>query len=132
MELTTQNSRVAIVPYIDSGVNPLSAIQRAFAPLISQFNAGDDTSLPVLSPIQAQKEQSAILKARIHGLEEEIARQLIIYTSGAVYDTLIQARTDLYNMRTLPGTVDALNSELNRIAGVVNGIADYDFRFETA
>jgi hypothetical protein len=31
----------------------------------------------------------------------------------------------------LPGTSAALNSELTRIDGIINGIADYNFRFET-
>ena len=132
MELSTMNSRIAVVPYIDSGSHPLAAVQRTLAQLFTTLGPGDEVGPPPLSPIQSQKEQSSLLKGRIAGLQEEISRQLLLHTSGSVYDTLIQARTDLYHMRDLPGTVEALNSELNRISNVVNGIADYDFRFETA
>ena len=132
MELTTMNSRIAVVPYIDSSSNPLAGVQKALSQLFTTVAPGDEVGPPPLSPIQSQKEQSTILKSRIAGLQEEISRQILIHPSGSVYDTLIQARTDLYHMRDLPGTVDALNLELNRISDVVNGIADYDFRFETA
>ena len=132
MELTTMNSRIAVVPFVDSSSHPLVAAQKALASLFTGSNDGDLIGPPPLSPIQSQKEQSAMLKGRISDLQTEISQQILIHPSGAVYDSLIQARTDLYNMRNLPGTVDALNSELNRIAAAVNGIADYDFRFETA
>jgi hypothetical protein len=56
---------------------------------------------------------------------------LITEKSGAVHDTLTQCRTDLLNLRNLPGSASAIGSEVERIAAQINAIADYTFRFET-
>ena len=124
--LTTKPNRVAIIPYVKAPeLRDLTKVIAQSVPYIP------DIPLRSLSQLELKQEESLNLKYRINGLQEEISRQLLTHPNGAVHDTLIQCRTDLYNMRDLPGTVEALNTELARIAGIVNGIAEYEFRFET-
>lgn len=49
----------------------------------------------------------------------------------ATYQVLLGYRAELIGLRTLPGTADAVNSELLRITSAINDIMDYKFRFET-
>ena len=43
---------------------------------------------------------------------------------------LMAYRDELFNLRNLPGTFEALNLECERIATAVNNILSYEFRFE--
>ena len=49
----------------------------------------------------------------------------------ATYQVLLGYRAELIGLRTLPGTADAVNTELLRITTAINNIMDYKFRFET-
>ena len=130
--LYTGLGRLVILPYVDSvgqegGVNPFKIFGRSLA----QFTDPGDVIPPGMTPLEKQQTDSIELKYRINENIAAVDRLLVSYPSGAVHDTLQQCRTDLINMRDLPGTADALNSELKRITDQVNAIADYQFRFET-
>ena len=49
----------------------------------------------------------------------------------ATFAVLTAYRAELVGLRTLPGTQDAISSELLRITKAINDIMDYQFRFET-
>ena len=130
--LTSGLSRLIIFPFIDylADVGRTSPILKLGRALALQQDSGDVIP-PPFTPIELQKTDSIELKYRINEATSEIDRLLVSYTSGAVHDTLVQCRADLIAMRNLPGTADALNSELKRITDQVNAISDYQFRFET-
>ena len=133
--LTAGLSRLIIFPYIDSdadlgNTNPFAVLGKALSRAGFSADPGE-VMPPPFTPIEKQKSDSLDLKYRINETIAEIDRLLVTNTTGAVNTTLQQCRTDLIAMRTMPGTADALNSELKRITDIVNGIADYTFRFET-
>jgi hypothetical protein len=131
-KLILRPNRIVVIPFGDHGIDGGGVPAVFRAPLIG-LNAitGNDLIMSPLTPKEAQQEDALDLKYRIREALLDVERLLAEHTAGAVQATLIQCRTDLTAMKTLPGTSAALNSELTRIDGIINGIADYNFRFET-
>ena len=46
-------------------------------------------------------------------------------------EVLVGIKMEMVGLRDLPGTVDALNTELLRLTTQINDIYEYSFRFET-
>ena len=127
------NGRFVLIPYVDNtgqsgfSANPLHAIFSA----LGRTTTADEELPPPLSPDEQKKLIALDIKETITATEE-IIDSLIITNSGsqAVIDTLEQYRADLQTLKGLPGTADALNTELKRITDGVNAIAEYQLRFE--
>lgn len=133
LKLRTGFARLIILPFITAdGQAGFSKSLANIAPIKYQKAVVAESQLSPINNLNTiAKEDSIELKFRINECIAEIDRLFVSYTSGAVHDALVQHRADLIAMRNLPGTAEALNSELNRITAAVNAIADYDFRFET-
>ena len=133
LKLRTGFARIIILPFITAaGQTGRSKSLADIVPIAYQKALVAQSELsPITNLNTIAKEDSIELKFRINECITEIDRLLVTNTSGAVHDALLQHRVDLIAMRTLPGTAEALNSELNRITAAVNAIAAYDFRFET-
>jgi hypothetical protein len=132
--ITAGSCRIILVPFISSDSQvALDPWARAMVMLGSAPRAGiiGDEVPPPLTAKEKQKEDSTDLKHMINDCISEIDRLLVTSPSGAVGNALKQHRADLIAMRSLPGTVAALSSELTRITSAVNALADYKFRFET-
>ena len=52
------------------------------------------------------------------------------HPSGSVYDDLMSTRAELANLVNLPGTIDQIWDEYDRLAAMVNPYISFNFRFE--
>ena len=99
---------------------------------------GDDNpaEIPEETPQERAAADSGALKAAINASLANIDANLRMLddlndpTQEATKTALKANRDELFNLRTLPGTYDALNQECLRINTAVNDILSYDFRFE--
>ena len=145
VNLNVGMTRLIILPYRDSigqglidpqGVNARSrsgptptAKERATAAAV-----GLDIETPPAPPTFTQLNElaSASFKNDIQQMSTAIESYLTDTSlSQAVRDALHQYRADLETAKTLPGSIAAIQSELQRIASGITGIVDYNFRFET-
>ena len=96
----------------------------------------DPSVLPPETPQERAKADSGALKSAINASLANIDANLRMLddmddpNQDATKDALKGHRDELFNLRTLPGTYEALNAECLRINTAVNDILTYDFRFE--
>ena len=127
------NGRFVLIPYVDKdGQEGLSRnfLATTFAAL-SRMTPSQEEAPPVLSPTEEKHRVAAEIKHDI--LETELTIDALLITqvgNTSVINALNQYRADLQVLKALPGTAEALNTELKRITDGVNGIAAYDLRFE--
>ena len=128
LPFVTKEGQDGLIPDTRSG-----KINHPLKDLISEFSADDNdiTPLPPYSELEKQKDDSMFLKSVINDTVSQIDKLLVDITTGTVHDTLVGYRVELHNLRDLPGTFNAINSEVKRISDAVNAIDDYQFRFET-
>lgn len=143
--------RLILVPYLtkagqvlpDEGVDlppdqlPFSLPNVFLADGVTLEDTMDDPSiLPEETPQERAAADSGALKSAINASLANIDANLRMLDDMADpnQDTTKEAlkayRDELFNLRTLPGTYDALNQECLRINTAVNNILSYDFRFE--
>ena len=81
-----------------------------------------------------QADDAAELKKMINDSIILCDQQSIYYKDNdpEVYDLIQGYRTELINLRNEPGPSSVVFDSLKAITNNLNGIADYDFRFETA
>lgn len=127
------NSRMIVVPYITAAGQQGKASGFAKASRFASLFSTDSEELPpALSPGDIQKQVAAEIKGEVLAAEQAIDALKVTNTlSPAVIATLDQLREDLQTLKTLPGTSQAINTELKRITDAINAIGQYDFRFET-
>lgn len=94
----------------------------------------DDMEPEVLPPTEAELRDMASYEMK--QVISECIRNIDGYgitpdKDDATYQVLLGYRAELIGLRTLPGTMDAISSEVLRITTAVNDIMDYQFRFET-
>ena len=96
---------------------------------------------PPMTPEQQQASDSTTFKLAINESIWQIDKSMAYLsnpppTDLTDYTATIAAlegyRLELLNIRSLPGTAEAISSELQRITGAVNALTDYNFRFETS
>ena len=138
-------TRLIILPYRDSIgqdiVDPLGAnARRRSGPIPTAMNRAKSAAIgltidtPPSPPTFTQLNElaSSSFKSDIQQMITVIETTLTDTSiSQAVKDALNQYRADLETAKTLPGSIAAIQSELQRIAAGITGIVDYDFRFET-
>ena len=93
----------------------------------------DIFQLPEETPKERGIQDAFALKTAINSLVftiDENIEWLDVTTDALTIQTLKDYRQELFTLRSLPGTYEALNSECLRIAQGVNAITDYGFRFE--
>ena len=96
----------------------------------------DPAELPEETPQVRAAEDSAALKTAINNCVNNIDYNLRFIDDSsdpeleATKTQLMAYRDELFNLRNLPGTFEALNQECERIATAVNNILSYEFRFE--
>lgn len=140
VRLNVGKLRVIIQPFRDSygqaELDPIAA--RALKGSIPSFTARaaavpatSDTPLPPLSSTDLKHIAGVSFRNSIQSLLAAIDTQLNTPgNSAAVTTTLNGYRAELVNLKTMPGSASALNSELQRISDAVNAIIEYSFRFE--
>ena len=111
--------------------------RRLFAEGVTGLEDDDPAVLPEETPQERASADSSALKSAINNCVSNIDYNLryIDDTPGSDQEAtkiaLMSYRDELFNLRNLPGTYEALNLECERIASAVNDILDYDFRFQT-
>lgn len=136
--------RVIIIPYldmdgqmqIDSGEgNNRTAAYKTFEGR-SLFDTGDidgsDPSPPTAPPTQADidKMKANDLRQALHYTVTAIDLTTVqTHPSGAVYDKLMGIRAELVNLVNLPGTVDQVFDEYERLAAQADPYISFNFRF---
>ena len=101
--------------------------------LEAAYDADPDAEIPIDgSPAAEQKDDAAELKKMINdGLIA--CDQLSVYykdNDTQVYDIVQGYRAELLNLRNEPGPSSVVFDALKVILDNINGVADYDFRFE--
>ena len=97
----------------------------------------DPAVLPEETPQERAAADSSALKSAINNCVSNIDYNLRFIDDSEdpnleTTKTALKAyRNELFNLRNLPGTFEALNQECERIAEAVNDILTYDFRFES-
>ena len=111
--------------------------QRLFAEGVSEDDQDEQAELPEETPQERAAADSSALKSAINNCVNNIDYNLRFIDDSSdselqtTKEALIAYRDELFNLRNLPGTFEALNQECERIALAVNDILTYDFRFES-
>lgn len=112
-------------PAAFAGPVPTVAARAAASPRIS------DTPLPPLSSTELKHIAGVSFRHSIQSLLTAIDTHLNTPgISNAVKLALTNYRVELIDLKSMPGSVSALNAELQRISDAVNAITEYSFRFE--
>ena len=110
--------------------------RRLFAAGVTGFEDDDPAVLPEETPQERANADSGALKSAINNCVSNIDYNLRFIDDTPDTDkeatkvALMGYRDELFNLRNLPGTYEALNLECERIASAVNDILNYDFRFQ--
>ena len=159
-ELSGGNARFIVIPYIDrkgqneiypdddyelptdplarsvTGVQQTYALKTPSAKWLEFERAEsvpfEDIELPS-TPGDLQYEDSTELKSMIAESLKLIDQQSLYYkdVNTTTYDLLQTYRLELLNLRNEPGPASVVYDALKVITDKVNGVAAYDFRFET-
>ena len=137
----TQEGQVLPGEDIDIPIDPLPFMRQAhrlFAEGVSFEDAEDNPAiLPEETPQERAAADSGALKNSIAAALANIDANLRMLddmsdpNQETTKEALKAYRDELFSLRNLPGTYDALNQECKRITDAVNDILTYDFRFES-
>jgi hypothetical protein len=94
------------------------------SPVEPEYDPPTDSELKQLASYQMKQTiNGAIANIDAYGITPD--------KDDTTFAVLTGYRAELVGLRNLPGTADAINSELLRITTAINDIMDYKFRFET-
>ena len=157
VNLTAGAGRLILCPYLPAGKQVLPDEPGAPIPpdplpftspmgFLGYAEAGENPSInedeeipPKATPQELKDQDAEDLKQAIQATLNEITSLLqFLYDPPAAYEddptaTIAQLkvyRDELYELRNLPGSFDAIDSELGRIIAGVKAISDYTFRFQ--
>ena len=106
---------------------------------IYAWDDDQDPIPPPMTPTEAAANDSTVFKMAINESVAEIDKAVNYYLAPAEddnedYTSTIQVlrgyRNELLGLRNLPGSAEAISSELKRITVAVGNLTDYNFRFE--
>ena len=134
--------RVILVPFLDSsgqfqmdnGAFNLPESYQQFKGLSLRDNSDlgemDEPLIPP-NPEEVKKEQANELRQALqYTLNAIDVATVQSHTSGDVFNTLMTVRAELINLVNLPGTIDQIWDEYDRLAAQVNPYISFNFRFE--
>lgn len=133
--------RVIIIPYLDedgqlqtdNGMRTSAFSMFSARSLFSEDLTNSEPYTPELPPtaeeitLQQGQQLREALQFTLNAIDVATVQT---HTSGSVYDELMLVRAELANLVNLPGTVEQIFDEYERLAAQVDPYISFNFRFE--
>ena len=131
-------SRIIILPHrstdpTDYGALTFDQIQAGFGidPSLSEPSDPFTDEQPATEEDITEVNAASLRNELITQVEAIDSAALVTYSTGAVYEQLMDIRAQLLGLQDLPGTYEEINAEFDRLSAIVKPYTSISFRFES-